>query len=240
MDIIGVLGLVVSIIGILAGIVTAYYAWNLTAKRLSSQKRNSVLLDPQKQALLNKLEIFFSGTRINNLSQADCTVWNSGRAVIYGSDVKSPNGITISFPAGTEILEITSNVSSPLNKLSLQKNSATTLSCQFEYLRRGEGFSATILYAGPSTVPEITATIPESPYGGITGPERSKKLNTYSGIFATSLGVLFVGSLILSHYFDLNQLIFVVITFPIIYLLALGGQRVFRELEISPPSFSSS
>lgn len=242
MDVIGIVGLIVGILGILVGIVATYLAYirNFTAKRMSTRIHNVVLLDPQKGALPSKLEISFSGRPIYSLSRADCTIWNSGRAVIRGTDVVSPDGITISFPSQTEILEITSNVSVPLNRLNVHKTSPATISCQFDYLRRGEGFIASILYTGPSTVPRVTATIPESPTGEITNPERSSKLNKYSSIYAFVLGLLFLSSLILSNYFELNQLIFVVVAFPIIYLLAIGGQRLFRELESAPPSFSSS
>jgi len=166
------LGDVLGIVGLLVGVASngvSYYLYVRTFanKGISSYIRSTASIEPFDARTLS------SGV-LAPLRYADCTVWNSGRQTIFGSELKSENGIEISLSEDAEIFK------GPIVQASLRENavearrlSLTRVSCRFDYLDPGQGFMITIAYAIPTPdfyepkfeVPKIAAVVVGMPQG---------------------------------------------------------------------------
>ncbi len=87
-DILGILGLLV---GVASNAVTYYLCVRTLAnKAITTYIHTTMPISPPELRTLSSGELA-------PLRYSDCTIWNSGRTTIYGSDLKSDNGIEISF-----------------------------------------------------------------------------------------------------------------------------------------------
>ncbi|MBV8893879.1 MAG: hypothetical protein JOZ76_11185 [Bradyrhizobium sp.] len=210
-DALGILGLAVA----LASNVFAYflYAKTFESKAISSDSRSGM------EVTHPEFRTMSSGVRAP-LRYSDCVVWNSGRATIFGSDLKSENGIEILFSEAEIFKGPYVQVSLRENKVEVRKHQPGGLSCRFDFLDPGQGFQVSVGYAVPTPDlfnptferPKIIGVVVGMPKGITSVYSRGRAIRSFyeSYGFAAVLLILFLVANIFSK-------------FELIYALAFGA-----------------
>ena len=233
-DILGILGLLV---GVTSNAVTYYlYVRTFANKAISTHIYTTM---PKSHPELRTL----SSGELAPLRYSDCTIWNSGRTTIYGTDLKSDNGIEIAFSEENEIFKgPLVQVSLLENKVEVYKHSPNRVACRFDYLDPGQGFLVSIGYAEPTPnifeptfqPPKITAIVAGMPQG-VTPLTRRVQMIRYFYRSYGSLGAILLAFLLVQVFsrFQFNYAL--IVDAAIIAMVIFGARGLYSAMKSRRP-----
>jgi hypothetical protein len=157
----GWVGSVISLLGLLVGLVSLVaavliYRASRVGGRLIYQLHALHLISGGPYDLPSEVEILFKGRAVPRLTRTLLVLWNSGKALIRGSDVVIDNPIQFVFSNDAEVLRVrTLKVTRPEIKFSarLFEGRPNTATCEFDYLGPGDGVVVEILHTDDQCVP---------------------------------------------------------------------------------------
>jgi hypothetical protein len=142
---IGVTGLILGIVGILA----SYYFYLKAREKVDLRySLNHRPILRQRKDSPQRISFMLNGVLIEKLSRCDVVVWNRGSRTLAGSDISPSDPLAVSFPAGVAILDV--NVYKQ-TRHSIQLSAAVRaterrVTIAFDYLDKGDGGAIEILY----------------------------------------------------------------------------------------------
>jgi hypothetical protein len=146
-----IIGIVLSVIGILTGYI--FYIKGQRIKEAAWTIDNFILIKGYS-SLVKDLDIKYRGKTIDDLTVTKVVFWNNGNDIIDGTDIKTALPLSIRAVDDTEILEVQIlKVSNPANlftsELEDNRKSARLI---FDYLNSNEGAVIQVLHTGASLV----------------------------------------------------------------------------------------
>jgi hypothetical protein len=177
-------GWVSSLVG-LAGLVAAIliYRASLVGARPVYQLRALRLLGPDEKALPEEVEVRFKGQAVDRLTKTHIVFWNSGKALVRGSDIVKDDLLRCEFSEGSRVLEArVLKVTPPTNKFGAETDSnvPSKVVLTFDYLDPNDGAVVEILHTDTKRYPDIKGTVRGVPKGivdwGRIPPLRSRAL----------------------------------------------------------------
>ena len=163
---ISLVGLLLGLLSLIAAIVI--YRASRIGGRLVYQRQGLNIISGEPHELPSEVEILFKGHPVPRLTKTLLTLWNSGTALIRGSDVVSESPIQFVFSDGSEILRLRIlKVTRPQIKFNahLQTKNRNIAVCQFDYLDPGDGAVVEILHTDEERYPCASGTIRGLPKG---------------------------------------------------------------------------
>ena len=169
----GWVGSTISLVGLLLGLLSlitaiVIYRAARVGGRLVYQRQGLNIISEGPHELPPEVEILFKGRPVPRLTKTLLVLWNSGTALIRGSDVVSESPIQFVFSDSSEILRLRIlKVTRPQIKFDtrLQTEGRNIAVCQFDYLDPGDGAVLEILHTGEERHPRVSGTIRGQPKG---------------------------------------------------------------------------
>lgn len=162
------LGWVGSLIG-LAGLIVAFFSFR--ASRIGArpvfQLRSVRLISNEGQGLPAEVEILYKGSVIPRLIRTQIVLWNSGKALIRGSDIVGDDPPRFMFKPPGAILNATARPTRSTIKFAVHvpPNQPNELRCGFDYLDPGDGASIEIWHTTELASPTCLGSIRGVPAG---------------------------------------------------------------------------
>jgi len=171
----GVIGLVLGVLGILAGVATSYYFY-LRAREVVDPRyalARSQLL-PASSDVAERLKFFYDGVEVTNLNICSVILWNRGRRTLSGTDIAPRDPLRVELPEGCRAL--TAEVEASREAINLRAAidaAGTRIEITFDFLDKSDGGSVEILYQGePRAKPILAGTLRGAPAGFRPPPYR--------------------------------------------------------------------
>lgn len=164
-----VTGLVLGLVGIVAGILTSYYFYLKARERVDPRYvlQHRPLVDSSSGAM-TEVAVLFKGSKVTNLNRCILAIWNRGTRVITRDAIAENDKVRVCLPEGATALGIGVAWSSrPAIGLSAQISDAgSTVTINFDFLDQDDGGLVEILYQGDSkAAPTLTGSIMGAPKG---------------------------------------------------------------------------
>jgi len=165
----GVTGLVVGLVGIVIGVLTAYYFYLKAQERVDPRYllQHEPLVDSSSGAMTD-VSVLFKGVRVTNLNRCLLVIWNRGSRVITRDAIAQNDRVRVCFPEGVMALGAGVEWSSrPAVDLSAHVgDGGSTVIIDFAFLDADDGGVIEILYQGdPKASPTVTGSIMGAPKG---------------------------------------------------------------------------
>ena len=163
---ISLVGLLIGLLSLIAAIVL--YRASRIGGRLVYQQQGLNIISGEPHELPSEVEILFKGNLVPRLTKTLLILWNSGTALIRGSDVVFESPIQFVFSDSSEILRVRIlKVTRPQIKFDahLQAEDRNIAVCQFDYLDPGDGAVVEILHTDEERYPCASGTIRGLPKG---------------------------------------------------------------------------
>lgn len=144
------------------------YRASIVGARPVYQRRSLRLIGEDEKALPELVEIRFRGQTVDRLTKNYIVFWNSGRALLRGSDIVREDPLRCEFSEGSRILDARVVKTSRLaNKflIELPPEIPHRMTIAFDYLDPGDGAVVEILHTDSERYPKITGTIKGVPKG---------------------------------------------------------------------------
>ena len=175
-----ILGLVVGIGGIVAGIVTAYYFYLKAQLRIDPRVmiRHEPLVDSASKAMTD-VSVSFKGDKIENLNRCILVLYNTGNQAIPNEAIAKNDLLRVHFPEGALALGVgVLSVTRDAIGLSARiADDASDVLIDFAFLDANDGGVVEILYQGNSKEsPTVIGSIIGAP-GGIKGAPADLEFN---------------------------------------------------------------
>jgi len=162
----GWVGSVIGLFGIVAAIVT--FRISRIGPRPVFKLRVLRLISRKAQVLPSDIEIRFKDTPVQHLMRTQIIFWNSGTALVRGSDIVEHDPLRFAFKSPGEILsaEVLNSVR-PANKVqaTFKTEDPTVVQISFDYLDPGDGATIDVLHTCESGIPTVSGTIRGVPRG---------------------------------------------------------------------------
>jgi hypothetical protein len=126
------------------------------------------LIGGDDKALPNEVEISFRGQVVERLTRTHIVFWNSGKALLRGSDIVEDDPLRCECAEGSRILDARVVTSTrPSTKFAVQFNSniPDRVAFTFDYLDPGDGAVVELLHTDPERYPAIRGTMRGVPTG---------------------------------------------------------------------------
>jgi hypothetical protein len=163
-DLLGVAGLAVGIIGIFLAIY--FYIKSKRKTQISYIVQSTQLLGRSRSVLPEEVSILYGGDLITNLINANFIFWNSGNTSIKHDDVVPGSPIVIALAQNSHPLKASLlKCSLPQNGIFLRAMSGEDTEISFTYLDPRHGFNIELLYEGEVSAPTVSGTIIGMPQG---------------------------------------------------------------------------
>lgn len=177
-------GWVSSAIGLVSlAVALIIYRASIIRARPVYQRRGLRLIGGNDKALPDEVEIRFRGQVVERLGKVYIVFWNSGTALLRGSDIIDNDPLRCECAKGSRILEARAvKITRPTTKFAVKLNPTVPHSAiiTFDYLDPGDGAIIELLHTAAERYPEIKGTIRGVPKGcldwGRIGRSRIKEL----------------------------------------------------------------
>lgn len=248
-----VTGLVVGLVGIVAGMLTAYYFYLKARERVDPRYllQHEPLVGSSSGAM-TEVSVLFKGAKVTNLNRCILAIWNRGNRVITRDAVPEHGKLKVCLPEGATALGAGVAWSTrPAIDLSAHIDDAqSTVTVDFDFLDKSDGGLIEILYQGdPKVSPTFAGSIMGSPKGvrSVIGnirigddEEDEEGEGTWKrwpvlAVVLCSLAI--ISSLVLGPAYPLSVIAYTMIAEIVIVLLLVASFRVFLQRAVGFPDF---
>lgn len=164
-----VTGLVVGLVGVISGILAAYYFYLKARERIDPRYilRHEPLVDSSSGAMA-EVSVRYRDAKVTNLNRCLLIIWNKGNRVITRASVAENDKIRLGLPDDATALGagILWSSRAAIDLSSCVSNTGSTVSIDFAFLDADDGGVIEILYQGdPNASPTLMGSIMGAPKG---------------------------------------------------------------------------
>lgn len=174
-------------------LIFSIYAWVVGKqfKELSMSCTTNELIK-SGSANIGKLDIQYNGETIKELSASTFYIWNSGNQTINDSDIVSTRPISITNTGKAHIFDVQiTRQSEPANAFVIASCTSESVTFDFEYMGKGDGFTVQVLHSGPSVDLELACKMKDGKAIRDCSPTKRKqkgpKLSFAAEVFGAAL-----------------------------------------------------
>jgi len=162
-------GLIVGVVGIAAGILASYYFYLKARERIDPRYllQHEPLVGSSSGAMA-EVSVSFRGNKVTNLNRCILAIWNRGTRVITRDAVPEHDKIEVQLPDNTVVLGagVAWSTRPAINLSASIDEAKSAVNVAFDFLDRNDGGLIEILYHGdPKASPSLKGSIMGAPRG---------------------------------------------------------------------------
>lgn len=178
-------GPLIGLVGVAVALIL--YRASRVGARPAYQSRALRLIGPDEKVLPEEVEIRFKGQPVDRLTKTHIVLWNSGKALLRGSDIVETDPLRCDFSQGSRVLEVrVVKASRAANEFEARPvpDLPNRVLLTFDYLDLRDGAVVEILHTDSKPYPEIMGTIRGVPRGAVDwGPILPPRTRGFSHSF---------------------------------------------------------
>ena len=158
----------IALVGIIIALII--YRASVVGPRPVYQGRALRLIGPDEKTLPDEVEILFKGQTVDRLTKTYIVFWNSGKALLRGSDIVVEDPLRFDFSDGSCVLKIrVVKTTRAANQFSAGHHPTVPnrVLLTFDYLDPGDGAVVELLHTDSKRYPKIQGTIKGVPKGSL-------------------------------------------------------------------------